>query len=87
VLFRSQGDDDIAPQSQLWLNGEDFYAVINTGGNLYMARFNADLVLQAKSSITVHPFASVFFSGDFIATQRADGSAVLLNARDMSEKR
>jgi len=82
-----QGNDDIAPGSLLWVNGQDLYAIVNTGGNLYMARFNADLVLQARSSMTVHPFAAVLFSDGFIVTQRADGSAVLLNARDLSERR
>ena len=82
-----QGDDDIAPGSLLWVNGQDLYAITDTGGNLYLAKFNTDLVLQARSSMTVHPFASVLFSDGFIVTQRADGSAVLLNARDMSEKR
>jgi hypothetical protein len=85
--MRKQGDDDIAPQSLLWTNGRDIYAVINTGENLYLARFNTDLVLQANSSITVHPFASALFSGAYIVTQRADGSAVLLNAGDLSERR
>jgi len=81
------GENDIAPGSLLWPNGQNLYAVIDTGGNLYMARFNTDLVLQARSSMTVHPFASVLFYEDFILTQRADGSAVTLNAMDMTERR
>jgi len=82
-----QGDDDIAPQSLLWVNGQDLYAVTNAGGNLNLARFNTDLILQSRSSVTVPPFASVLFSGSFAATQRADGSAVLLNAQDLTEKK
>ena len=82
-----QGDDDIVPQSLLWNNEQDLYAVINTGGNLYLARFNTDLALQARSSMTVHPFASALFYNGFVITQRADGSAVLLNPKDLSEKR
>jgi hypothetical protein len=82
-----QGDDDIAPESLLWANGQDIYAVTNLSGNFSLARFNTDLVLQSRSSTNVHPFASVFFYGGFIATQRSDGSAVLLDPRDLSEKR
>ncbi|MCL2472542.1 MAG: hypothetical protein FWF26_02585, partial [Treponema sp.] len=82
-----QGDDDIAPQSLLWSSDQDLFAMVNSGGNLYLARFNTDLVLQARSSMTIHPFASVLLSGNYIATQRADGSAVLLNPKDMTEKR
>jgi len=80
------GDNDIAPGSLLWPNGQNLYAVIDTGGNLYMARFNTDLVLQARSSMTVHPFASVLFYDNYIMTQRADGSAVMLHAISMAER-
>ena len=85
--MKKQGDDDIAPQSLLWVNGQDLYAVITSGGNLYLARFNTDLVLQSKSSITVHSFASVLVAGSSLVTQRSDGSAVLLNPGDLSEIR
>ena len=85
--MQKQGDDDIAPQSLLWANGQDLYAILNSGGNLYLARFNTDLVLQSKSSMTVHPFASALFIDNYVITQRADGSAALLNAKDLSEKR
>jgi hypothetical protein len=82
-----QGDDDIAPNSLLWAGGGSLYAITTSGGNLYLTRFNTDLARQARSSVTVHPFAAVTFAGDFIITQRADGTAVLLNAGDLTEKR
>jgi hypothetical protein len=82
-----QGDDDIAPNSLLWVNGANLYAITTSGGSLYLARFNTDLVLQARSSITVHPFASVTFGDGALITQRADGSAALLNPSDLMEKR
>jgi hypothetical protein len=82
-----QGDDDIAPNSLLWADGGDLYAITTSGGNLYLTRFNTDLVRQARSSVTVHPFAAVTFAGGFVATQRADGTAVLLNSQDLTEKR
>ena len=82
-----QGDDDIAQGSLIWVNGQDIYAITSTDGNLYMARFNNDLVLQARSSAAVHPFASLLFAGELIVTQRDNGSALLLNARDLTERR
>ncbi|MDR1862836.1 MAG: hypothetical protein LBQ67_02830 [Treponema sp.] len=82
-----QGEDDISPQSLLWANGSDLYAVSSSGGNLYLARFNTDLVRQARSSVTVHPYGGIAFSDGYIVTQRSDGSAVLLNPGDLSEKR
>jgi hypothetical protein len=81
-----QGDDDISPQSLLWANGNDLYAISSSGDTLYLSRFNTDLVRQARSSVAVHPYAGVTFSDGSIITQRSDGSAVLLNANDLSEK-
>ncbi|WP_043923029.1 P83/100 family protein [Leadbettera azotonutricia] len=82
-----QGDDDISPNSLIWANGADLYAITSSGGNLYLARFNSDLARQARSSVTIHPFASVIISGSSLITQRADGTALLLNPKDLSEKR
>jgi hypothetical protein len=82
-----QGEDDISPQSLLWTDGSGIYAIASSGGNLYLARFNTDLVRQARSSVTVHPYGGVTFSDGYIITQRSDGSAVLLNSGDLSEKR
>jgi hypothetical protein len=81
-----QGNDDIAQGSLLWLRGQDLYAITSTGGVLNMARFDTDLVLQTRSSIEVHPFASAVFNGSFLLTQRGDGSAVLLDPRDLTER-
>ncbi|MCL2478880.1 MAG: hypothetical protein FWF22_05220 [Treponema sp.] len=82
-----QGDDDISPQSLLWTNGTDLFAITSSGGNFYLARFNSELVRQARSSMTVHPFAAITFADNNLITQRADGSAALLNTTDLSEKR
>jgi len=83
----AQGDDDISPQSLIWTNGNDLFAITSSGGNFYLARFNADLVRQARSSMTVHPFASATITDNFVITQREDGTAVLLNSGDLTEKR
>jgi hypothetical protein len=82
----NQGTDDIHSQSLLWVNGTNLYAITVSGGGLYLARFNTDLARQARSTITIHPWASVTFQGDMIITQRADGSAVILNSRDLTER-
>ena len=82
-----QGNNDIAPGSLLWRNGQNVYAITDAGGNSYLARFNTDLVLQARSSIAVHPLATVLFYGAHIITQRPDGSALLLRAVDLTERR
>ena len=83
----NQGDDDIAESSLLWLDGQDLFAIISSGGQLYLARFNTQLVLQARSTIEVHPSSSVFITGNHIVGQRADGSALLLNRGNLTEVR
>jgi len=82
-----QGNNDIAPGSLLWVNGNDIYALISQDGNHNLARFNTDLALQSRSSFAVHPNATVFFADGFLMTQRSDGSAVMLNPGDLSERR
>jgi len=82
-----QGDDDIAADSLLWINGQDLYAITGTDSNYNLARFNTDFKLQSRSTITVNPHASVLFSDGNLVTQRTDGSAVLLNPSDLSEKK
>jgi len=86
LAMMRQGNDDIAQGSLLWLRGQDLYAITSTGGVLNMARFNSDMVLQARSSIEVHQYASVVFNGGYLLTQRGDGSAVLLDPNDLSER-
>jgi hypothetical protein len=82
-----QGEDDIHPQSLLWVNGADLYAITSSAAGPRLARFNADLVRQARSSVTLHPYASLSFQDDIIVTQRADGSPAALNGGDLTERR
>jgi hypothetical protein len=81
-----QGNDNIAPESLLWIRGNDLYAITSVLGSLYLARFNADLVLQAQSTVTVHPFAALAFNGDSILTQQSDGSLVILDGGTLAER-
>jgi hypothetical protein len=86
LAMLKQGTDDIAEGSLLWSSGQDLYAITNSGGVLNLARFDTELALQTRSSIEVHPYASVVFNGGFLLTQRSNGSAVLLNPRDLTER-
>ena len=83
-----QGNDDIHPNSLIWVNGSDLYAITAdlTNGTLNLGRFNADLALQAKSTITVPANAAVSIQQGSLLTQRADGSAALLNVTDLTEQ-
>jgi len=54
-----QGEDEIQPGSLLWVNGNDFYAIVADAGAAYLGRFNANLELQAKSAEKIHSSSSV----------------------------
>jgi hypothetical protein len=82
-----QGDDDIHPQSLLWVNGSDIYAITTSAEGIFLGRYNTDLVRQARSNIGVHPFATVTFQEDVIVTQNTEGQAVVLNAQDLTQRK
>jgi hypothetical protein len=83
----SQGDDDLNPGSLIWVNGSDLYIITaNRDGTFNLGRFNTDMALQAKSRITIHPNAMVSIQQGLILTQRADGSPVILDLRELTEK-
>jgi len=83
----SQGDDNLNPGSLIWLNGSDLYAITaNSDGTFNLGRFNTDKALQAKSKINVHSNAMVSIQQGLLLTQRADGSPVILNPGDLTEK-
>jgi hypothetical protein len=83
----SQGDDDLHPGSLIWVNGSDLYIITANRDNTFsLGRFSANLTLQAKSKINIHPNAMVSVQQGFVLTQNKDGKSVLLNSRDLTEK-
>ncbi|MCL2243368.1 MAG: hypothetical protein FWC03_02740 [Treponema sp.] len=84
-----QGNDDIMTGSLIWVNTGDLYAItVNSGDNsCYLGRFDANLTLQAKSSVRVHPNASVLVQQGYLMTQRDNGSVLLLNPANLTESR
>jgi hypothetical protein len=81
----SQGNDDIHPDSLLWVNGADLYAITVSEGGAYLSRFDTLLARQARSEAAVHPLAAVSFQSGLLITQRSDGSVLILNPRDLTE--
>jgi len=83
-----QGNDDIMPGSLIWVNSGYLYAITVdlSSKSCYLGRFDTNLVLQAKSSIKVHSQASVAFQQERLLTQREDGSALILDPADLTEK-
>ena len=87
LTMARQGGDDIHPESLLWVNGSDIYAItVEIGSNNhYMGRFNSELVLQARSEIPIHPYAKVMIHQGRLFTQRADGSPAILDPASLIE--
>jgi hypothetical protein len=85
----NQGNDDIHPNSLLWVEGNDLYAItINlSDGKLYLGRFDANLNIRAKSRVEVHPNASVSIQKGSLLTQRSNGEALILNPADLTESK
>jgi hypothetical protein len=82
-----QGEDDIHPQTLLWMSKNKLYAITSQAGNLRFARFSTDLTREAQSAVTVSPYAAPVFLGDAVMIQRTDGSLAVLNEADLSERR
>ncbi|MDR2177231.1 MAG: hypothetical protein LBP20_04210 [Treponema sp.] len=83
--MKSQGNDDIHPQSPLWVSGADIFAVMVVEGTPYLGRFDYQLTQLARSNAAIHPFASVLFMDGLLLTQRQDGSALILNPQTLTE--
>jgi hypothetical protein len=79
-----QSEDEISRESLIWVNGANLYAIVNTAdGQQNLARFNTDLVRQALSTKTVHPFATVLFDGNRLITQNAQGTVQTFDAQSL----
>ncbi|MCL2190963.1 MAG: hypothetical protein FWB79_03120 [Treponema sp.] len=84
----SQGEDDIHPGSLIWQNGAYLYAITAdhaNGGALNLGRFDRNLVMQARSEVTLHPNASISIQQGSLLTQRADGTAAVLHPTSLAE--
>jgi hypothetical protein len=82
-----QGNDDIRAGSLLWVNGSDLYAITTDGNNCFIGRFDTNLELQARSTVEIHPEASVTIQQGRLLTQRENGSPLVLNPADLTEIR
>ena len=79
-----QGEDDMHPESPVWVNGETIYALSLAGGSIRLASFGVDLKRKALSAAILHPYAALRFAPGTVLTQAADGSALMLKDTDLS---
>jgi hypothetical protein len=87
LTMARQGEDDLHPDSLLWVNENNIYAItVNLADNsYYLGRFDSNLALQAKSQIKVHPNAGIAIQQGYLLTQKDDGSVALLNPMTLRE--
>jgi hypothetical protein len=87
LAMARQGEDDIHPDSLLWTQGSDLYAISSAPEGLFLGKYGTDLALKARSAVKLHAFATLTFQGDMVVTQNADGQAVVLNIKDLTERK
>lgn len=81
-----QAEVQVAEQSMLVQGEEGYYAVIRQNDTYYLGRFNAELVLQAKSSIEIIPYTAIRLTEQGVLVQNTSNTIKLLNAEDLSEQ-
>ncbi len=79
-----QSEENIAADSMLVKNGNDYYAVINNGGKYNLARYNENLELQAKSAVQVLPYTAITIGEKGLLIQDANGAIRLLKFTDLT---
>ena len=75
----------IAAQSLLIQADDSYYAVIEQSGKNYLARFNNNLEMQAKSSVTVLPYTAISVTEKGLLVQDTANNIRLLNANNLAE--
>ena len=75
--------ETIAAESMLAKSNNDYYAVINRNGTAYLARFDKDLNVQARSSIAVLPYTAITITDNGIIIQDSSSKLRILRATDL----
>ena len=75
----------IAEQSLLIQVDDSYYAVIEQSGKYYLARFNDNLEMQAKSTVTVLPYTAISVTEKGLLVQDTTNDIRLLNADNLAE--
>ena len=79
-----QSEQNIAGESVLVKNDDDYYAVIDNGGKYFLGRFHADLKLQAKSAIEVLPYTPITVGSKGLLVQDSQGIIRILRLTDLT---
>jgi len=75
----------IAEQSLLVQADDSYYAVIEQSGKYYLARFNDNLEMQAKSTVNVLPYTAISVTEKGLLVQDTANNIRLLNTDNLTE--
>ena len=80
-----QASVPVAEQSLLVQADDGYYAVIEQSGRFFVARFNENLEVQAKSTINVLPYTAISITEKGLLVQDTANNIRLLNAETLAE--
>nr|WP_315316857.1 P83/100 family protein [Treponema denticola] len=79
-----QSQENIAGESVLIKNGNDYYAVIDNNGKYFIGRYNDKLELQAKSAVEVLPYTPITIGDKGLLVQDSKNNIRLLKLTDLT---
>ncbi|MGI5085599.1 P83/100 family protein [Treponema putidum] len=79
-----QSQENIAGESVLVKNENDYYAVIDNNGKYLIGRYNDKLELQAKSAVEVLPYTPITVGDKGLLVQDSKNSIRLLKLTDLT---
>ena len=79
-----QSQENIAAESVLVKNGNDYYAVIDNNGKYLIGRYNDKLELQAKSAVEVLPYTPITIGDKGLLVQDKNNAIRLLKFTDLT---
>lgn len=79
-----QSNENIAAESLLVKNGNDYYAVIDSNGTYYLGRFNEKLEIQARSAVQVLPYTPITIGDKGLLVQDSKNAIRLLRLTDLT---
>ncbi|MFP4363273.1 MAG: P83/100 family protein [Spirochaetia bacterium] len=82
VIMRS--GENLYPDSMVYQNGEDIYAVVSQEGSYYLARFNTALEVQSISGDGVAPYTYITQDSGSLIVQSPEGDILYLDTQDLT---
>ena len=79
-----QSQENIAAESVLVKNGNDYYAVIDNNGKYFIGRYNDKLELQAKSAVEVLSYTPITIGDKGLLIQDKNNAIRLLKFTDLT---